>query len=105
MRFCSAVVRVASARTLARNGDAERAAFAECGVDADLAAMALDDALGQIQTVARSTAARLIQLQAEIMGGAIPLTEAEARDCAEATFNPRLAKRLWTFYERKVMLD
>jgi len=39
------------------------------------------------------------------MGGAIPLTEAEARDCAEATFNPRLAKLLWTFYERKVTLD
>ena len=31
-----------------------------------------------------------IQLQAEIMGGAIPLSEEEARDCAEATFNPRL---------------
>jgi len=24
---------------------------------------------------------------------------------AEATFNPRLAKLLWTFYERKVKLD
>lgn len=46
-----------------------------------------------------------IQLQAEIMGGAIPLSESEARDCAEATFNPRLAKLLWTFYERKVKLD
>ena len=31
-----------------------------------------------------------IQLQAEIMGGAIPLSEDEARDCAERTFNPRL---------------
>jgi hypothetical protein len=31
-----------------------------------------------------------VQLLAEIMGGAIALSEAEARDCAEGTFNPRL---------------
>ena len=31
-----------------------------------------------------------IQLQAEVVGGAIALSEAEARDCAEGTFNPRL---------------
>jgi hypothetical protein len=41
-----------------------------------------------------------IQLQAEIMGGAIPLSEDEARDCAEGTFNPRLFPLLWAFYER-----
>jgi ribulose-5-phosphate 4-epimerase/fuculose-1-phosphate aldolase len=46
-----------------------------------------------------------IQLQAEIMGGAIPLTEEEARDCAEGTFNPRLFPLLWAFYERKVKLS
>ena len=46
-----------------------------------------------------------IQLQAEIMGGAIALTDDEARDCAEGTFNPRLFPLLWTFYERKVRLD
>jgi hypothetical protein len=39
------------------------------------------------------------------MGGAIPLSEEEARDCAEGTFNPRLFPLLWTFYERKVQLD
>jgi ribulose-5-phosphate 4-epimerase/fuculose-1-phosphate aldolase len=45
-----------------------------------------------------------IQLQAEIMGGAIPLSEDEARDCAAGTFNPRLFALLWTFYENKVRL-
>jgi len=45
-----------------------------------------------------------IQLQAEIAGSAIPLTEDEARDCAEGTFNPRLFALLWAFYERKVAL-
>jgi ribulose-5-phosphate 4-epimerase/fuculose-1-phosphate aldolase len=45
-----------------------------------------------------------IQLQSEIMGGAIPLTEEEARDCMEGTFSPRLFALLWTFYERKVKL-
>ena len=45
-----------------------------------------------------------IQLQAEILGGAIPLSADEARDCAEGTFNPRLFPLLWTFYERKVPL-
>ena len=39
------------------------------------------------------------------MGGAIPLSEDEARDCAEGTFNPRLFPLLWAFYERKVRLD
>jgi len=46
-----------------------------------------------------------IQLQAEVMGGAIPLSEDEARDCAEGTFNPRLFPLLWAYYERKVKLD
>jgi ribulose-5-phosphate 4-epimerase/fuculose-1-phosphate aldolase len=46
-----------------------------------------------------------IQLQAEIMGGAIPLSEDEARDCAAGTFNSRLFALLWTFYENKVKLD
>jgi ribulose-5-phosphate 4-epimerase/fuculose-1-phosphate aldolase len=46
-----------------------------------------------------------IQLQAEILGGAIPLSPEEAKDCAEGTFNPRLFPLLWTFYERKVRLE
>jgi len=46
-----------------------------------------------------------IQLQAEILGGAIPLSPDEARDCAEGTFNPRLFPLLWTYYERKVRLE
>ena len=45
-----------------------------------------------------------IQLQAEILGGAIALSADEARDCAEGTFHPRLFPLLWTFYERKVPL-
>ena len=38
-----------------------------------------------------------VQLLAEIMGGAIALSEDEARDCAEGTFNPRLFPLLWAF--------
>lgn len=45
-----------------------------------------------------------IQLQAELAGGAIALTEDEARDCAAGTFNPRLFALLWDFYERRVAL-
>jgi ribulose-5-phosphate 4-epimerase/fuculose-1-phosphate aldolase len=45
-----------------------------------------------------------IQLQAELAGGAITLSEDEARDCTEGTFNPRLFALLWNFYERKVAL-
>ncbi len=45
-----------------------------------------------------------IQLQAEIAGGAIPLTDDEARDCSEGTFNPRLFALLWNYYECKVKL-
>ena len=44
------------------------------------------------------------QLQAEIMGGAIPLSPEEALDCAEVTFVPRLFPLLWAFYERKVAI-
>jgi ribulose-5-phosphate 4-epimerase/fuculose-1-phosphate aldolase len=44
------------------------------------------------------------QLQAEILGGAIPLSPEEARDCAEGTFVPRLFPLLWTYHERKVRL-
>jgi ribulose-5-phosphate 4-epimerase/fuculose-1-phosphate aldolase len=45
-----------------------------------------------------------IMLQADVAGGAIPLSDDEARDCAEGTFNPRLFDLLWKFYERKVAL-
>jgi ribulose-5-phosphate 4-epimerase/fuculose-1-phosphate aldolase len=45
-----------------------------------------------------------IMLQADVAGGAIPLSDEEARDCAEGTFNPRLFDLLWKFYERKVAL-
>ena len=45
-----------------------------------------------------------IMLQAEIAGGAIPLSDEEARDCAEGTFNSRLFALLWNFYARKVAL-
>ena len=42
------------------------------------------------------------QLQAEIMGGAIPLSPEEAADCAAGTYIPRLFPLLWSFWERKV---
>jgi ribulose-5-phosphate 4-epimerase/fuculose-1-phosphate aldolase len=45
------------------------------------------------------------QLQAELLGGAIPLSAEEALDCAKATFNPRLFELLWAYYEQKVLLD
>ncbi len=45
-----------------------------------------------------------IMLQADVAGGAIPLSDDEARDCAEGTYNPRLFDLLWKFYERKVAL-
>jgi ribulose-5-phosphate 4-epimerase/fuculose-1-phosphate aldolase len=45
-----------------------------------------------------------IMLQADVAGGAILLSDDEARDCAEGTFNPRLFDLLWKFYERKVAL-
>jgi ribulose-5-phosphate 4-epimerase/fuculose-1-phosphate aldolase len=44
------------------------------------------------------------QLAAEIIGGAIALSADEARDCSESTYNPRLFKLLWTYYESKVAL-
>jgi ribulose-5-phosphate 4-epimerase/fuculose-1-phosphate aldolase len=45
-----------------------------------------------------------IQLQADINGGGVPLSEEEARDCRTGTFNPRLFALLWHFYERKAAL-
>ena len=39
-----------------------------------------------------------IQLQADLAGGAIPLTDDEARDCREGTYNARLFGLLWDFY-------
>ena len=36
--------------------------------------------------------------------GAIALSADEARDCSESTYNPRLFKLLWTYYESKVAL-
>jgi ribulose-5-phosphate 4-epimerase/fuculose-1-phosphate aldolase len=45
-----------------------------------------------------------IQLQADVAGGAIPLSDEEARDCATGTFNDRLFGLLWNFYERKAAL-
>lgn len=42
------------------------------------------------------------QLEAEIVGGAMPLSAEEAADCAAGTFNPRLFGLLWSYYERRV---
>jgi hypothetical protein len=39
-----------------------------------------------------------------LAAGALALSEDEARDCAEGTFNPRLFALLWSFYERQVAL-
>jgi ribulose-5-phosphate 4-epimerase/fuculose-1-phosphate aldolase len=44
------------------------------------------------------------QLEAEIMGGAIPLSADEARDCSESTYNPRLFNLLWSYYAGKAAL-
>jgi ribulose-5-phosphate 4-epimerase/fuculose-1-phosphate aldolase len=44
------------------------------------------------------------QMDAEILGGAIPLSPEEALDCANGTFVPRLFPLLWTYYETKVEL-
>ncbi|MEW9572292.1 class II aldolase/adducin family protein [Rhodanobacter sp. Si-c] len=41
------------------------------------------------------------QVEAEILGGALPLKPEEAADCARGTFNPRLLRLLWGYYERK----
>lgn len=45
-----------------------------------------------------------IQLEADIVGKAIPLSAEEAADCAKGTYDPRLFALLWTYYERKVEL-
>jgi ribulose-5-phosphate 4-epimerase/fuculose-1-phosphate aldolase len=44
------------------------------------------------------------QLEAEVAGGAVPLSADEARDCANGTYNQRLFDLLWSYYERKVAL-
>jgi ribulose-5-phosphate 4-epimerase/fuculose-1-phosphate aldolase len=41
------------------------------------------------------------QVEAEVLGGAIPLSPEEAADCARGTFNPRLLRLLWGYYQRK----
>ncbi|WP_158880364.1 class II aldolase/adducin family protein [Rhodanobacter sp. L36] len=41
------------------------------------------------------------QVEAEILGGALPLRPEEAADCARGTFNPRLLRLLWNYYQRK----
>ena len=41
------------------------------------------------------------QVEAEVLGGALSLTPDEAADCARGTFNPRLLRLLWEYYERK----
>jgi ribulose-5-phosphate 4-epimerase/fuculose-1-phosphate aldolase len=41
------------------------------------------------------------QVEAEILGGALPLRPEEAADCARGTFNPRLLGLLWNYYQRK----
>ena len=45
-----------------------------------------------------------IQLQADINGGGIALSDEEARDCRAGTFNQRLFELLWDFHERKAAL-
>ncbi|WP_158914737.1 class II aldolase/adducin family protein [Caulobacter sp. S45] len=41
------------------------------------------------------------QVEAAMLGGALPLSPEHAADCARGTFNPRLLHLLWTYYERK----
>jgi ribulose-5-phosphate 4-epimerase/fuculose-1-phosphate aldolase len=41
------------------------------------------------------------QVEAEILGGAVPLRAEDAEECARGTFNPRLLRLLWEYYERK----
>jgi ribulose-5-phosphate 4-epimerase/fuculose-1-phosphate aldolase len=45
-----------------------------------------------------------IQLEADIVGKAIPLTAEEAADCANGTYDPRVFALLWTYYANKVEL-
>jgi ribulose-5-phosphate 4-epimerase/fuculose-1-phosphate aldolase len=42
------------------------------------------------------------QLQAEVMGGAVPLKPEEAQECAKGTLNQRLFGLLWEYYSNKV---
>ena len=41
------------------------------------------------------------QLEAEVLGGAIPLSAEEMADCARGALNPRLFSLLWQYYERR----
>ncbi|HUZ75215.1 MAG TPA: class II aldolase/adducin family protein [Stellaceae bacterium] len=41
------------------------------------------------------------QYEAQAFGGAVPLTEAEAEDCAKGSLNDRLFRLLWEYYARK----
>jgi ribulose-5-phosphate 4-epimerase/fuculose-1-phosphate aldolase len=43
------------------------------------------------------------QLEAQVVGGAMPLSPDEALDCANGTYNQRLFDLLWSYYERKVI--
>lgn len=45
-----------------------------------------------------------IQLEADIIGKAMPLTPEEAADCARGTYDPRVFGLVWTYYARKVAL-
>ena len=55
-----------SCNGLSRDIEAEFAALAEGGLDRDRSAVALDDALCQVEPVAGSASARLFELQSEI---------------------------------------
>lgn len=41
------------------------------------------------------------QLEAEMLGGAVPLKADEAQDCAKGTLNPRLFGLLWEYFKNK----
>ena len=41
------------------------------------------------------------QVEAAVLGGALPLTPEHAAACVSGTFNPRLLRLLWSYYQRK----
>ncbi len=45
-----------------------------------------------------------IQVEAAALGGASPLDEQEARDCAAGTLNDRLFNLLWGYHARRAQL-
>src|ERR1700680_309282 len=59
-------MRAAKRKALPGNSKAERAALTWRGVDADLPAVALHRALRQVETVARTSATRLVQFEPQI---------------------------------------